>query len=76
MDRGISSRFPRSRKKGAWGTHPLMQSFRSIAGPEQGNKRELVECDEDGQSEAEDEDGNEEVAVREDGFEALGFVHG
>lgn len=45
-------------------------------GPEQGNKPELVQGDENGEAEAEDEDGDEEVAVGEDGFGALGFVHG
>ena len=35
-----------------------------------------VESDEDGEAEAEDEDGNNEVGVSEDGFGALRFVHG
>jgi hypothetical protein len=45
-------------------------------GPEQVNKPELVEGDEYGEAETEDEDGDEEVAVGEDGFGAIGFVHG
>ena len=53
-----------------------MPSFRSTAGPEQGTKPELVEGDEDGEAETEDERGDEEVAVGEDGFGSLGFVHG
>jgi hypothetical protein len=35
-----------------------------------------VESDEDGEAEAEDENGDDEVGVSEDGFCALGFVHG
>jgi len=34
-----------------------------------------VKGDEDGEAEAEDEDGYEEVTVGEDGLGALGFVH-
>jgi hypothetical protein len=35
----------------------------------------LVKGDKNGEAEAEDEDGDEEVAVGEDGFGTLGFVH-
>ena len=35
-----------------------------------------MKCDEDSEAETEDEDGDKEVAVGEDGFGALGFVHG
>ena len=34
-----------------------------------------MEGDKDGEAEAKDEDRDEEVAVSEDGFGALGFVH-
>ena len=34
-----------------------------------------MKCDEDGEAKAEDEHGDEEVAVGEDGSGALGFVH-
>ena len=35
-----------------------------------------MEGDKYGEAETEDEDGDEEVRVGEDGFGALGFVHG
>ena len=56
-------------------------SFRLTSDPNQLNRGRqlwepvLVKRDKDGEAEAENEDGDEEVAVCEDSFGSLGFVH-